>query len=104
MDVLTVWFALDDCDAENGCMRVIPGSHKQGDMRHREVDEDANNLLVKEVAPECFDASRAVDAVLKAGECSLHLPWLVHGSSPNNSPRRRAGLPVRYMRTTPRVF
>src|SRR5207244_2377907 len=27
---VTLWIALDDCDAENGCMSYVIGSHKKG--------------------------------------------------------------------------
>ena len=101
MEVLTLWLALDDCDAENGCMRVIPGTHRQGQVAHSATDE--TSLLKKEVPAQSLDESRAVNIELSAGECSLHLPELIHGSNANTSGRRRAGLPLRYIPTTTRV-
>src|SRR5262249_21741949 len=41
---LTVWYAIDDSDVENGCMRVIPGSHRDGIREHGKSDI-AGNLL-----------------------------------------------------------
>lgn len=102
MEVLTLWLALDGSDSENGCMRVVPGSHKGGEMPHRFLKKGARNVLRKEVDPE-FGEQDAVDIVLRAGECSLHLPWIVHGSNANTSPRRRAGFPIRYIPTRTRV-
>jgi phytanoyl-CoA hydroxylase len=101
MEVLTVWLALDDSDAENGCLRVIPGSHRDGLVSHRATG--AHSLLKKEVPVERADESKAVDVALHAGECSVHRPYLIHGSNPNTSGRRRAGLPLRYIPTTTRV-
>ena len=104
MEVLTLWLALDDCDVENGCMRVIPRTHKQGEVTHRQVNCESNSVVKKEIATELFDVTKAVPVQLKAGQCSLHFPWLIHGSEPNRSGRRRAGLPIRYIPTTTRVL
>ena len=101
MEVFTVWLALDDSDADNGCMRVIPGTHNDGLVTHRATSP--GNLLKKEVPAERADESTAVDVELRAGECSVHMPDLIHGSNPNTSDRRRAGLPLRYIPTTTRV-
>ena len=42
----------------------------------------------------------AVDLELEPGQMSLHDVNLIHGSNPNASPRRRAGVAYRYMPTT----
>ncbi len=102
MAVLTLWLALDDCDADNGCMRVMPGSHHGGIVAHQSAGPDS--LLKKQAPGELVDEAATVDIALRAGECSLHLPNLVHGSNANNSGRRRAGLPLRYIPTTTRVM
>src|SRR3954451_24002172 len=33
-NVLTIWLALDDVDAENGCLRYVAGSHLRGYRKH----------------------------------------------------------------------
>ncbi len=45
---VTVWMALDDVGVDNGCMRVIPGSHQLGEFSHElSAREDLvlNNVL-----------------------------------------------------------
>ena len=42
----------------------------------------------------------AVDLILRAGEVSIHDGWLIHGSLPNRSHRRRCGLTLRYVPTS----
>lgn len=101
MEVVTAWLAVDDSTAENGCMRVIPGSHKGPRLAHREHAQQA--VLHTEIDPSEVDESRAVDVEIPAGGISLHHPWLVHGSNPNHSPRRRCGLTIRYIPTTTRI-
>jgi ectoine hydroxylase-related dioxygenase (phytanoyl-CoA dioxygenase family) len=87
-----VWLAIDDVDVENGCMQFAHGSHLQGPLPH-ERKEDAENILGdgQYVPLDRFDARGAREVELKAGQCSVHDGWLVHGSTPNLSDRRRIG-------------
>ena len=39
MSLVSLFLALDDCDAENGCMRMLPGSHARGRVRHEIIRE-----------------------------------------------------------------
>jgi len=98
---LTVWYAVDDSDVENGCMRVIPGSHRAGLRTHGKAEAAGNLLSINQevpVTPE--EEGAAVDLVLRAGEISIHDGWLIHGSLPNRSQRRRCGLTLRYVPTS----
>jgi ectoine hydroxylase-related dioxygenase (phytanoyl-CoA dioxygenase family) len=95
----TVWIAIDDSTTENGCMRVIPRSHRGGLLPHARSPRDRLVLDI-EVDPGHYDAATARDVVLRAGEFSMHDVYLIHGSQPNRSPRRRAGLAIRYMPAT----
>jgi ectoine hydroxylase-related dioxygenase (phytanoyl-CoA dioxygenase family) len=95
---ITAWYAVDDADQENGCMRVIPGTHVNGIIEHGKAQQVGNLLSINQevsVTPE--DEARAADIVLKAGEISLHDGTLIHGSLPNTSNRRRCGLTLRYV-------
>jgi phytanoyl-CoA hydroxylase len=101
MEVVTCWLAVDDSTVENGCMRVIPGSHRGPRLSHRRHEKEA--VLHTEIDPAEVDEGRAVDVEIPAGGVSLHHPWLVHGSNPNRSARRRCGLTIRYIPTTTRI-
>lgn len=96
---VTVWIALDEVTTENGCMRVIPGSHRMGEFSH-EVSDREDLVLNNVLNDPRLDLSRAYDVVLEAGQLSLHDVNLVHGSQPNRSTRRRAGFAIRYMPST----
>jgi hypothetical protein len=96
----SAWIALDDVDAENGCMRFIPGSHRSGSIYAHRVSERENIVLNQEVDPAHFDEGSARDDALRAGEFSLHDVFLIHGSRANRSKRRRAGFVIRYMPAT----
>ncbi|HIE99127.1 MAG TPA: phytanoyl-CoA dioxygenase family protein [Planctomycetes bacterium] len=95
-DALTAWYAVDDSDVENGCMRVIPGSHRQGILPHGKSDRSGNLLSINQEIEADVDDGQAVDLVLKAGQISIHHGHLIHGSNPNHSERRRCGLAISY--------
>lgn len=96
---VTVWIALDDVTIDNGCMRVIPGSHRMGEFSH-EVSERDDLVLNNVLNDPRIDLARLRNVELEAGQLSLHDVDLVHGSQPNTSGRRRAGYAVRYMPAT----
>jgi hypothetical protein len=94
---VTAWIAVDDSDVENGCMRVIPGSHRQGIVEHMTSSERGNMLSRNQaIRSDLIDESKSVNLVLRAGQVSLHHGELFHASNPNRSSRRRCGLAVRY--------
>jgi hypothetical protein len=96
---VTAWVALSDASIEAGCMEVVPGSHKLGQMRHADL-QDADNLLSRgqTLAAE-LDRSRTAFMAVKAGQFSLHHTHLVHNSRPNRSADRRIGLGISYVPT-----
>jgi ectoine hydroxylase-related dioxygenase (phytanoyl-CoA dioxygenase family) len=96
----TAWVALDDSTPENGCMRVIPGSHRNGRVYEHRKDARPDLALDLVLEDGQLDPRSARDVVLEAGQFSLHDVYLVHGSNPNRSARRRAGVAIRYMPAT----
>ncbi len=51
----TTWYAVDDSDVENGCTRVIPGSHRQGMVAHGESSRTGNLLSINQVVESTVD-------------------------------------------------
>lgn len=96
----TVWVALDASTAENGCLRVIPGSHRQRILFDHMREDRTDLVLTQRVADGQFDPATAMDVELAPGEMSMHDVHLIHGSNPNRSTRRRAGVAIRYMPAT----
>ncbi len=102
---VTAWIALDDATPENGCMRVIPGSHAGHlDLGQRLSGRpDLIQADALELPPDAVDERRAVDLVMRRGDVSFHDSLLFHGSEPNRSDRRRAALTVRYVPAGTRI-
>jgi hypothetical protein len=96
-NVATAWIALSDSTPENGCMRVIPESHR-GPLLPQVETFAADNALSRgqEIAVEVNEAE-AVDIILRPGEMSLHHIGIVHGSNANRSDRPRIGIAVRFI-------
>jgi len=75
---INVGFYLHNADESNGCLRVIPGSHRKG-----LVDVHALRDAHYPILPG------SVPLRVNAGECSIHDRSLIHGSLPNTSPDLR---------------
>jgi hypothetical protein len=82
------WLPLDDVGPHNGCLRFVPGSHRQGVLPHH---HQGGNPAVHLLELDDFDASQAVSVPLRAGGASFHHQRTVHGAWPNpTSEARRA--------------
>ena len=98
----TVWVALDSSDRENGCLKVIPGSHRSGAVYAHQPDDREDIVLSQKLLDDQFDIGAATHLELQPGGMSIHDVYLIHGSDPNRSDRRRAGVALRYMPATSR--
>jgi non-heme Fe2+,alpha-ketoglutarate-dependent halogenase len=97
--VTTAWIALTDSRVDNGCMRVVPGSHRRPILPHRDTYAADNRLSRGQEIEVEVDERDAVDVVLRAGQMSLHHVNIIHGSNPNPSDGSRIGFAPRF--TTP---
>lgn len=94
--IVTVWLAIDDSTLRNGCMGVIPGTHKNGFSEYVKVEDRSGSTFAEEIQAGTFNESKAVWFELKRGECSLHDARIIHGAGPNHSEVRRTGYTMRY--------
>lgn len=98
-ELITAWYAIDDADEENGCVQVIPGSHKTKEFFPHGESRDGGNLLNRNQEVLLTDdmRSKVISIPCKKGEALIFSGFLLHGSQPNHSSRRRCGLAVRYV-------
>lgn len=81
--MLSVRLHLDDADAGNGALRVLPGTHRLGRLSAEEIRC-------------CRETHEEVLREAKAGDVLLMRPLLLHASSRSSSPRRRRVLHIEY--------
>ncbi|MCZ6681291.1 MAG: phytanoyl-CoA dioxygenase family protein [Candidatus Poribacteria bacterium] len=90
-NLVSCWAALDNATVDNGCLWMIPGSHKWGLIsreREREIEQKALSDQLGETE---------VPVELNAGDCSFHHSLLLHSSHANRSAKRRRGYATHYM-------
>lgn len=87
----SIWIALDDAVPDNGCLRVIPGSHLFGAVNHGGDATDgmgfANRLSQQEI-----DSHKIVDLPAESGDAIVFHDLLYHSSYPNQTGRDRWAL------------
>lgn len=86
-NAITCLTALDDADVENGCLWIIPGSHRQGQINVCDRMTPEQKKAGVEITVEA-DESKAVPAPLRAGECLIFNCWMLHKSEGNRSKDR----------------
>jgi phytanoyl-CoA hydroxylase len=91
---ITAWVALDDAEADNGCMYMVPGSHKWGDRQAQ-----INQLPEGSRLPESFEGHplHFIMCPVKKGHVHFHHSLTWHGSGPNHSSRPRRAIAIHLM-------
>jgi len=103
--LMTLWY-LQDTRPENGCLRVIPGSHRRRHPLHDfwNFDSDAARIAVRDRlrrgedpdSPAVADLPEAVDVPVRAGDVVLMDSRLLHGARANDSAAERTALTFWY--------
>jgi ectoine hydroxylase-related dioxygenase (phytanoyl-CoA dioxygenase family) len=88
-----VMLAFDTATLDNGCLRVIPGSHLDGCLPGT---DDGTSLGGFFTSASRFDESQQVPLTVAAGSLIFFSPHLVHGSQPNHSDHPRRAIIVTY--------
>lgn len=88
--------ALDHTDQDNGCLWLIPGSHRQGQIEVGAAGSAAERATQSELIVAADD-KKAIPVPMKAGECLIFNCWTLHKSEGNfSSTRDRRILFLRY--------
>jgi ectoine hydroxylase-related dioxygenase (phytanoyl-CoA dioxygenase family) len=96
---VTAWVALSDSNERTGCVRILPGSHRSGQMPHADHRDPALMLSRGQTIQVERDPARAEPMVLRPGEFSLHHTMAVHASDPNTGDDDRIGIGISYIPT-----
>ncbi len=122
---ITVWTAFTHSTKENGCLQLMPGTHRQmnyDESKGMEYNAEAFNAREKDGVKRGFfgydyrqlqkdpdwspDESQAFPLVMKPGECVIFWSTLMHASLPHTSTRKdyRMGFAARFVPTQVRVY
>lgn len=101
-DLLACMVALDDATLDNGCLRVVPGSHKRGLLNHF---RDGRFTGVFEGDTAAFDEPDGHVALpVQAGGALFWHVMTLHSSHPNRSDRPRRGIVFEYKNPEARLL
>lgn len=87
--IVSAWVSVDAATRENGCMHVIPGSHREGPVVHFQVRD-------WQICDDQVDLPRIVAVETQPGDILLWDGLLHHGTPPNRSDRGRRALQLHY--------
>jgi hypothetical protein len=100
--VVSVWLAITPSTRKNGCMSVVPGSHRFGSFGGLvpKAADSKDLLSVRQEIDFTFDETKDPHPVeLQPGQFSVHSGLTLHGGNPNPSGSDRIGFVMRYIST-----
>jgi ectoine hydroxylase-related dioxygenase (phytanoyl-CoA dioxygenase family) len=89
---VTIWTALDPATKENGCVQILPGTHRFGIIN----TQHDSGFLTEQQAEQALHEGEVVFCELEPGECMLLHNWLLHSSDKNHSQQSRRAFSVCY--------
>ena len=86
-EAVTMWFALEDVDEENGCVRYVPGSHKHGMREHARTQTLGFSQGIVDY-PTVADRESELAFPAKPGDLLVHHALTIHRADGNRSTTR----------------
>jgi hypothetical protein len=96
---VTAWLAVTPSTEESGCVTILPGSHRHGQLPHADRKDPRVMLSRGQSVAAPVEDRAAVPIVLRPGEFSLHDTLALHASAPNRAGHDRIGLGISYIPT-----
>jgi len=91
---ISVWIALDDATAENGCLYFFPGSHLTTTFENPGITKNLDAIF--DMYPD-YRGAVPFQAAMRAGSCSFHNGMTIHGAGANMTNRARRAMTCAYM-------
>lgn len=89
---VSCWVALSDASQAAGCMRVVRGSHKSGQLPHSLQPDEPGSMLRRGQQVDGVSDADGEPMELQAGEMSMHHPLALHCSGANTTADTRVGV------------
>jgi ectoine hydroxylase-related dioxygenase (phytanoyl-CoA dioxygenase family) len=100
---LSVQLAISDSNVENGCLKLIPYSHKDN-FKHSDISSTYNILARgQSISQNDYNSSKLKNIELESGECCIFHGNIVHGSHQNNSNKHRMLFTMRFLTTDNKI-
>lgn len=100
IETTSVWIAATESNTDNGCVRIIPGSHRARHVGEHGYADRASSIVARSLSPDEFDEAEAVDIELEPGQVVIFDVFTIHGGGPNPGAAPRAGYALRFMPST----
>ncbi|HEV7457366.1 MAG TPA: phytanoyl-CoA dioxygenase family protein [Roseococcus sp.] len=94
---VTAWLALTPSTEEAGCVTILPGSHRHGQLPHADRKDPRVMLSRGQSVAVEIEPREAVPIPLQPGQFSLHDTLVLHASQPNRAAHDRIGLGISYI-------
>ncbi len=95
-DIITVWFPFTDVTEENGCLAVVPFSHRAGLLTHCPADAANGSGFGVHIKEKHFESGAALPMPMKKGSALFLTKRTVHSSYANDSANVRFSFDLRY--------
>ena len=95
-ELISVWIAMTDVNEDNGCLVLIPGSHKQHLVQHCFKREPDGVFRAYRIPDEKLDDGELTPMVMKAGDALFFHKSMMHSAHPNRSDTVRWSFDLRY--------
>jgi len=95
---INLWVALVDMTPENGCLQIIPDSHKLGQLESRDSDHGDSHQKLD------IDENDLLPIRMRAGDAVAFTRWTVHGSGANHTDEPRVAYALQYHRADVKFF
>jgi ectoine hydroxylase-related dioxygenase (phytanoyl-CoA dioxygenase family) len=91
---ISIWIALDDATAENGCLYFFAGSHRETTFENPGITKNLDAIF--DMYP-AFRNRAPIQASMPAGSCSFHNGMTIHGAGANMTNRARRAMTCAFM-------
>ena len=84
----TLWLAIDDSTIANGCMRFVPSTLQEPELRPH-VPQYGDRGTSHALGTELRETDEVVPAPIRRGDVTVHNEWVMHGSGGNSTDGQR---------------